>query len=107
MTALCVSPGTVPLMTSVSSTLPRPRASVAWTALPDGAVLFATETEVYYALNTVGAVVWELLSGDCASLDALCTAVSVRFPEAGPGEVRADVTELLDDLLNAGLLEPR
>jgi len=62
VTALCVSPGTVPLMTSVSSTLPRPRTSVAWTALPDGAVLFATETEVYYALNTVGAVVWELLS---------------------------------------------
>lgn len=93
-------------MSAVSSSpLPRPRASVVWTALPDGAVLFAPDTEIYFSLNSVGAVVWELLGGDCGSVDALCARVLEAFPDAPADEVRGDVTELLAELQRAGLVE--
>lgn len=86
------------------SPLPTPRQSVVWTGLPDGAVLFSTETEVYFSLNQVGAVVWELLS-DGRSMDDLCAGVQARFPDADPVDVRRDVDELLGELLRARLLE--
>ena len=93
-------------MSAVSSTsLPRPRASIVWTALPDGAVLFAPDTEVYFSLNAVGALVWELLGGECASLDELCAQVVAAFPDAPADEVSDDVSALLGELRTAGLVE--
>lgn len=93
-------------MTAVSpSPLPRPRASVIWTALPDGAVLFAPDTEIYFSLNEVGALVWELLGGGCASVEELCARVVEAFPDAPVDEVSGDVAALLAELGSAGLLE--
>lgn len=88
-----------------SSPLPRPRTSIVWTALPDGAVLFAPDTEVYFSLNAVGALVWELLGADCASLDDLCARIVEAFPDAPADLVRDDVAALLGELRSAGLLE--
>lgn len=88
-----------------SSPLPRPRASIVWTALPDGAVLFAPETEVYFSLNAVGALVWDLLGEHCASLDELCARVVEAFPDAPADLVRDDVAALLGELRSAGLVE--
>lgn len=93
-------------MSQVSlSPLPRPRSSVIWTALPDGAVLFAPDTETYFSLNEVGALVWELLGEGCASLEELCSRILEAFPDAPAYEVRGDVTSLLAELDSAGLLE--
>lgn len=87
------------------SQLPSVRSTVAWTRLPDGAVLFSPETEVYYAMNGVAALVWELLPQSTHSIDALCAAVSERFPDATPEQIRDDVVELLGELQRSGLVE--
>lgn len=89
---------------TIATLLPSARAAVVWSALPDGAVLFATDTEVYYSLNPVGTLIWELLPR-VTSLDELCAAVHAEYPDATPLQVRADVVELLDDLERAGLVE--
>src|SRR5258705_13895311 len=72
--------------------IPRARPSVAWTQLPDGAVLFSPESEVYYAVNQAGALIWELLASAERDydVDALSSAVHERFPDASPEQVRSD-----------------
>jgi hypothetical protein len=72
--------------------------------LPDGAVLFAPETEVYYGMNPVAASVWELLPDSADSLDTLCSLVQERFPDATIDQIRVDVAALLEDLERAGLV---
>jgi hypothetical protein len=89
----------------MTTQLPTVRSTVAWTKLPDGAVLFSPETEVYYAMNGVAAVIWELLRQNSDSVEALCAAVNARFPDATPEQIRDDVVELLADLERFGLLE--
>jgi hypothetical protein len=84
--------------------LPQPKSSVVWTELPDGAVLFSTESEIYYSLNSVGTLVWQHLSGEGMTHDGLCAAVAAQFPDQDPDEVRRDVEELIGDLLKAELL---
>ena len=41
--------------------LPVPNPKVLFKSMSDGAVLFSTDNEVYFGLNSVGARVWELL----------------------------------------------
>jgi hypothetical protein len=87
-------------------TLPFANPNVVWTSLSEGAVLFSNETELYYGLNGVGAVVWELLPPKSATLEELCAAVHERFPDATLEQIRGDVTELLADLEQFGLVAP-
>jgi len=86
---------------------PRARPSVAWTRLPDGAVLFSPESEVYFSVNETGALIWELLvsaefGGD---IDAICSAVQERFPDVTAAQIRGDVAELLNAFADNRLLE--
>ena len=75
--------------------LPVANPKVIFKALLDGeAVLFSTEEEVYFGLNEVGARVWELLPPATNSIDELCAALSVQYPDADPAMIRADVMEL-------------
>ena len=76
-----------------------------WIDLPDGAVLFSPETEVYYGLNNVGSVIWELLSQRIPTMDLLCEAVHEEFPDATLEQIHADVLELLSDFSKNGLVE--
>jgi hypothetical protein len=87
------------------ATLPVPRPSVVWINLPDGAVLFSPETEVYYGLNNVGAVIWEQLGKRVQNMDLLCDAVHEQFPDATREQIHADVLELLGDFANNDLVE--
>jgi hypothetical protein len=87
----------------LSSPLPAALPTVVWVKLPDGAVLFAPETEVYYGMNPVAASVWELLP-ESANLDTLCALVQERFPDAPLDQIRVDVAALLEDLERAGLV---
>ena len=84
------------------SNVPAPRASVVWTKMPDGAVLFSTETEVYYSLNALGAFIWALLP---RSVDELCAAVEDEYSGATREQIQADVTELLKNLELSALIE--
>lgn len=84
--------------------LPSVNPSVIFQKLDDGAVLFAPETEMYFGLNAVGALVWEQLPPRHASLDALCESLTAMFPDIALDTVRADVEELLEQLITEGLL---
>jgi hypothetical protein len=87
------------------SFLPTARPTVVWTTLPDGAVLFSTETEVYYSVNSVGALVWQLLPSESMTLEELCDVVHDHFPDATPAQIRTDVVELLADFARCGLVD--
>lgn len=88
----------------MSEPIPRARSTIAWTKLPDGAVLFSPESEVYYAMNQVGALIWELLPQGALDLNTLCLAVHERFPDAALEQIREDVAELLKELEQNGLV---
>jgi len=63
-------------------------------------------TELYFGLNSVGAIIWELLPQG-ATLDDLCAAVAARFPDVDRAVIAGDVADLLDELTRLELLEPR
>jgi hypothetical protein len=87
--------------------LPVANPKVIFKALSDGAVLFSTEDEVYFGLNEVGALVWQLLPPKLATLDDLCVAIGGHYPEVDPGVIRQDVTELISELAAHHLVLPR
>jgi len=83
--------------------LPIANSSVVFQKLDEGAVLFAPETEVYFGLNDVGALIWELLPPRNHTLEELCESVSARYPEVPLATIRSDVAELLAQLIADGL----
>ena len=91
-------------MSTRDRALPLANPKVVWTSLSEGAVLFSNETELYYGLNGVGAVVWDLLPPASATLDELCLSVHERFPDATLEQIRGDVAELLTELERFGLV---
>ncbi len=92
------------MTTDLLVSLPVPRSTVVWVKLPDGAVLFTPEDEVYYSMNAVATLIWEFLP-KVEDIDALCSSVHQCFPEAELEHVRVDVVALLEDLVGAGLVD--
>jgi hypothetical protein len=86
--------------------LPTRNPKVIFKALATGAVLYSTDDEVYFGLNPVGVRVWELLPPAHQTLDEVCRVLVSEYPDAGEDVIRADVSELLDDLVKLGLLIP-
>lgn len=87
--------------------LPVPNPKVLFKSMSDGAVLFSTDNEVYFGLNSVGARVWELLPPVCTTFDELCTRLSGEYPEVARSIIEADVKELLGDLTAHNLVAVR
>ena len=88
----------------VQAILPRPHPAVMFREVSDGAVLLQMEDEIYFGLNSVGARIWQLLPPVSTSLDALCAQLGTSYPDVSADQLRADVTELLDQLREAKLL---
>lgn len=86
--------------------LPTRNPKVIFKALATGAVLYSTEEEVYFGLNPVGVRVWELLPPAHQQLDDLCRVLAAEYPDVEESVIRADVAELLDELLKSGLVLP-
>ena len=86
--------------------LPTRNPKVIFKALATGAVPYATDDEVYFGLNPVGVRVWELLPPVHQTLDEVCRVLAAEYPDAGEDVIRADVSELLDELLKLGLVVP-
>ena len=85
--------------------LPSPRSSVVYREVHEGAILFCTATEVYFALNPVGARIWRLLPPECAKEDEIVSKLSELHPEVNLGTLAADLRRLLDDLTAHGLVD--
>ena len=88
-----------------SRKLPRPRSSVVFKEVHEGAILFCTRTEVYYALNPIGVRIWHMLPPTCVNEDEVVAKLSEAFPEVNLGTIAADVRRLLDELLDNDLVE--
>jgi len=86
--------------------LPSPISSVIFQRVDDGAVLFSPATELYFGLNEVGAKVWQLLPPASADLEEICRRLAEDYPTVEVDVLRADVTELLDQLIAEGLVAP-
>jgi hypothetical protein len=86
--------------------LPTRNPKVIFKALATGAVLYSTAEEVYFGLNPVGVRVWELLPPAQQTLDDIVRVIASEYPDAGEDVIRADVSELLDELVKLGLLLP-
>ncbi|HEY7877774.1 MAG TPA: PqqD family protein [Gemmatimonadaceae bacterium] len=84
--------------------LPFANPKVIYKALSDGAVLFSTEDEVYFGLNEVGSRVWELLPPTMHTVDEVCAALAIQYPDADPAMIRADVMELIAELVSHRLV---
>jgi hypothetical protein len=84
---------------------PRPSGEVIYKDMSEGGVLLHTGQEVYFGLNEVGSPIWAKLT-NCDSFDELCEAIEAKYPEAEGETVRTDIRELLDQLVEFGLLIP-
>jgi len=93
-------------LVAAENSLPIQHHAVVFRAISDGAVLLHTGDEVYYGLNPVGARIWQLLP-ESASMAQLCASLQVHYPDVDPGELQADVEELLGALRNSGLVIER
>jgi hypothetical protein len=85
--------------------LPKPRPTVVYRELPEGAILFCTRTEVYYSLNPVGARIWKLLPPICATEEDIVARISEEYPDINLGKISADVRRLIDDFVGNGLAD--
>ena len=86
------------------SALPVPNPAVIFRALAEGGVIFSTVDEVYFGLNAVGARVWELLPPAMTSFDEMIAKLALDYPDVDEALIRADVTELLQELEGHGLV---
>lgn len=58
---------------------------------------------LYFGLEDVGAEVWQLLA-EARTVDELCTQLMARY-DVGADECTSDVTGLLAELVERGLVE--
>lgn len=75
------------------------------TELGDEVVVLGAEAGQYFGLNEVAARVWTLLQAPI-TVAALCDGVLAEY-EVDQEQCRADVLELLRDLLAKGLIDVR
>ena len=87
----------------IALTLPVPHPRVVFQKLEDGAVLFSPDTELYFGLNEVGAQVWQLLTPSQPTLDSVVGELRRKYPDAAEEMIRADVADLLAQLVREGL----
>ena len=87
------------------STLPRPKPTVVFREMPEGAILFCTATEIYFSLNSVGVQVWRLLHPVCSTESEVVSSLAKLHPEVNSVAIAEDVNQLIRDLLENALVE--
>jgi hypothetical protein len=71
--------------------------------MAEGGVLFSSESEVYFGVNPVGSIIWDLLP-TVETFEELCAALSRRFTDVGLDRITRDVQSFLADLRANGLV---
>jgi hypothetical protein len=66
------------------------------------AVILNLDSGKYFGLNVVGSRVWELLT-ESRSMAAICQILASEY-DVDQAALETDLSELLDDLLEAGLI---
>lgn len=83
--------------------LPKPAPSAIFRNMAEGGVLFSSESEVYFGVNPVGSIIWDLLP-TASTFEDLCAALSQRFTDVGLDRITRDVQAFLADLRANGLV---
>jgi hypothetical protein len=78
--------------------------SVMFRIIDEEAVILDLDAGEYFGLNSVGTRIWQLLSENQA-VPAICEAIVEEF-EVSLDVVQQDVTSLIGDLCERGLLHP-
>lgn len=89
---------------TTTATLPFPDPAVLFRPVSEGAVLLHVQDEIYFGLNEVGRRIWELLPPESSDLSDLIAALATAYPDVSEATLREDVTELLLQLRDAGLV---
>ena len=76
--------------------LPAPAPSAVFRKLPEGGVLFSTETEVYFGVGLVGAAIWELLPPATRTVEEMVSALAARYRDVSASQIRTDVDRFLE-----------
>jgi hypothetical protein len=84
--------------------LPAPAKGAIFKRLPEGGVLFSTETEVYFGVGNVGARIWELLPPAYRTIDELVGVLAAQYRDVSASQIRSDVEAFLGELLANGLV---
>jgi hypothetical protein len=84
--------------------LPAPVAGAIFKKLPEGGVLFSTETEVYFGVGEVGARIWELLPPVHRTVEDMVTVLASQYHDVKASQIRADVDRFIGELLENGLV---
>lgn len=71
--------------------------------LDDESVILDLATESYFGLDDVGASMWACLVG-ADSIEAACAALLNEY-DVEPEQLRADLADFLEQLVEKGLLE--
>jgi hypothetical protein len=81
-----------------------PSSGVLFQRFADGAVVYSPGDESYFGLNGTGAEVWNLLPKEGASFDDLLQQMIAKYPEAPAADLQTDLRDLLDELVQHGLM---
>lgn len=84
--------------------LPTPSPAAIFRRLPEGGVLFSTETEVYFGVGVVGARIWELLPPATRSVEEMVTVLAAQYHDVSASQIRSDVERFISELLSNGLV---
>lgn len=84
--------------------LPRPVSGAVFRRLPEGGVLFSTETEVYFGVGVVGAHIWELLPPATRTVEEMVNILVAKYHDVPANQIRVDVERFLSELLSNGLV---
>lgn len=84
--------------------LPAPAAGAVFRRLPEGGVLFSTETEVYFGVGAVGAAIWELLPPATKTVEEMVATLAAKYRDVSASQIRTDVERFLAELLSNGLV---
>lgn len=84
--------------------LPAPAKGAVFKRLPEGGVLFSTESEVYFGVGDVGARIWELLPPASRTIDDLVAVLANQYRDVSASQIRTDVQAFLTELLENGLV---
>lgn len=85
---------------------PEKAAHAAWSFAPDGsAVVKDTDQSIFYPLNEVGALIWDLVDGE-HDVDAIAAAVTREY-DVSLEDVLVDVREFLGHLTELDLIRDR
>ena len=74
-----------------------------WCEVGGEAAILNTVTGVYYGLNPIGTLVWKSLEGGTI-VNAICDTITDSY-EVDRSTCEADVIEVLQAMLDAGLIE--